>query len=80
MVIRRGDVTDIAWVFARLEMKCFITNQYFTAAASVLSQLSVLGSHKQIWGSVNQGALELSVLQFGRCNFWSDPCIFVCIF
>ena len=31
MVIRRGDVTDIAWVFARLEMKCVITNQYFTA-------------------------------------------------
>ena len=25
-MIRRSDVTDIAWVFARLEMKCLITN------------------------------------------------------
>ena len=26
MVIRRGDITDIAWVFARLEMNCLITS------------------------------------------------------
>ena len=27
MVIRRGDVTDIAWDFVRLEMNCLITYQ-----------------------------------------------------
>ena len=31
MVIRSSDVTDIAWVFARLEMKRLISNQHFTA-------------------------------------------------
>ena len=31
MVIRRGDVTDIAWGFALLEMNCLITNQLETA-------------------------------------------------
>ena len=28
MVIRRGDVTDIAWDFAQLEMNCLITYQW----------------------------------------------------
>ena len=31
MVIRRGDVPDIAWVFALLEMKFLITDQHVTA-------------------------------------------------
>ena len=30
MVIRRGDVTDISWVFAWVEIKCLISNQHFT--------------------------------------------------
>ena len=67
-MIRRGDVTNIAWVFERLEKKCLISNQHFTALliASVISQLSVLASHKN-FGSVAQVAFELYVLQFGRC-------------
>ena len=31
MVIRRRDITDIAWVFARLKMKCLISNERETA-------------------------------------------------
>ena len=31
MVIRRRDVTDIAWIFAPLEMKCLLTHQLDTA-------------------------------------------------
>ena len=36
MVIRRGGVTDIAWIFARLEMKCLKSNQHFTAVVNGL--------------------------------------------
>ena len=32
---RRGEVTDIAWAFARLEMKCLITNQHFTSVVNM---------------------------------------------
>ena len=47
-MIRRGDVIDIAWVFARLEMKGLIANQHLIMLLIwlVISQLSVLGSHK----------------------------------
>ena len=66
-MIRRCDVTDNAWVFAWLEMKCLITNQRDTALTIGLRQitLSVLVSHKINLGSVDQGALELSPAQFG---------------
>ena len=52
MVIRRGDVTDITRIFARLEMRCLITNQHIIALLmdSVISQLGILGSHKTMWG------------------------------
>ena len=57
--LRRGDVTDIARGFARLEIKCLISNQHFTArckCGSVISQLRVLASHKTNFESVAQGA------------------------
>ena len=80
MVIRRGGVTDIAWVFAGLEMKCLITNQHVTGLlAPSYHSLVFRQATKQNLGSVAQGTLELYVLQFGRCNFWSDPCLFGCI-
>ena len=51
-MIRRDDVTDIAWVLVRLEMKCLVSNQHFTVLLiwSVISQLSILANHKQILG------------------------------
>ena len=58
--IRRGGVTDIAWV--------------------PISQLPVLASHKPIWASVDQGALELFLPQIRKCNFLSDPYHFGGIF
>ena len=80
-MIRRRDVTDIAWVFARLKMKCLITNQRGAALnVSVKSQLSVLVSHKPNLGICSPGTRELSLPQLGRCNFLSDPCLFRCIF
>ena len=47
MAFTRGDVTDIEWIFARLEMKCLITSIRYRVVkyGSVISQLSVLGSH-----------------------------------
>ena len=36
MVIRRGDVTDITWVFAQLE-KCLITNQRDTTMLIIMA-------------------------------------------
>ena len=59
LVIRRGDVTDIAWVFAGLEMKCLIAILHFTVRSnygSVISQLRVLATHTENLGSVAQGA------------------------
>ena len=32
------------------------------------------------FGFVAQDTFELYMLQFGRCNFLSDPCVFGCIF
>ena len=41
-MIRRGDVTDIAWVFARLEMKSLISNQHITRVSIALSYYSLV--------------------------------------
>ena len=67
-MIRRHDVTDIAWIFAWLEIKCLITNQRETALIIImsraLSQLSVLASHKPNLGVSGQDTRELSLQQF----------------
>ena len=54
MVIRRGDVTDIVRVFARLEMKCLTTNQRETALIMSPSNHSLVywQATNQIWASV----------------------------
>ena len=77
-MIRRGGVTYIAWVFARLEIKCLISNQHFTHCkyGLVISQLRVLASHKTNFESVAQGALELYMFLFGRCYIFSDLACF----
>ena len=69
-MIRRGGVTDIAWVFARLEIKAsyLINTLPRCNYGSGISQLSVLASPN--FGSVAYGAFELYVLQFGRCYFF----------
>ena len=38
----------------------------------VISQLSVLASHKTNFESVAKGPYELYMFQFGRCHFLSD--------
>ena len=45
--------------------------------SGMLTQLRVLASHK--WASVAQGALEIFFSKI-RSNFFSDTCIFGCIF
>ena len=40
MVIRRLDITDIAWLFALLEMKCLITNQRETVLIICLRHIT----------------------------------------
>ena len=57
-MIRRGGVTDIAWVFAWLEIKWLISHQHFTGCKYGLeiSQLRVLASHKTNFEPVAQGA------------------------
>ena len=54
MVIRRGGVTDIAW----LEIKClYLFNTSLRCKyGAVIAQLSVLASHKTNFESVAQGA------------------------
>ena len=63
-MIRRGGVTDVSWILARLEIKCLISIQHFTACnyGSVISQLRVLANHTGSLGSVAQGALKLDFL------------------
>ena len=55
-----------------------ITQEYFTIKiiSQVISQLSLVGSHKTNLEAVAHGTLELDVLQFGRYHFLSDPCVF----
>ena len=83
-MIRRGGggVTDVPWFLARLEIKCLISIQHFTAFnyGLVLSQLRVLASHTGNLGSVAQGALELEHWKIRKCHFFSDPCVFGYIF
>ena len=55
---------------------CFMVNIFFSA----ISQLRLVGRHYTNLGEVAQGALELDVLPFGRCHFFSDPCVFGYIF
>ena len=71
-----------------LEIKCLISirvSYLFNTSprcnyGSVMSQLRVLASHTGNLGSVAQGAWELEDLLFGRCHFFSDPCVFGYIF
>ena len=63
-MIRRGGVTDIAWIFALGNKVSHIYSTLHRARCSckygndgnVLSQLSVLASHKTNFESVAQGA------------------------
>ena len=48
--------------------ECFMVNIFFSA----ISQLRLVGSHNTNLGVLVQGALELDVLPFGRCHFFSD--------
>ena len=59
-MIRRGDVTDIAWVFAWLEMNCLITLSQEEELIVCLhyTQLGVFCKPQTIWISV---ALELGM-------------------
>ena len=69
MVIRRGDVTDIAWVFARLGMNCLRTNQRDRVGNMSPSNHSLVfwEATNQIWASVVMELMK-SLPQFGRCN------------
>ena len=58
-MIRRGGVTGFPRFLARLEIKCLVSIQHFTARCnydSAISQLRVLASHTGSLGSVAQGA------------------------
>ena len=80
MVIRRGDVTFIAWVFAGFEMNCLITSTGDVLICHLRFTTMCSGKPQINLGICRPDTRELSLLQFGRCNFLSDPCLFVCIF
>ncbi len=72
MVTRRGDLTYNAGFLAWLRKKCLISNQHFTALlwfrnmvpsyGSIISQLSLLASHKTILGQLK------APLNYTYCN------------
>ena len=64
MVIRSGDVTDIAWVFCGVgnEVSHIYSTLHRCNYGSVISQLRVLAIHTESLGSVAQGAVELQAL------------------
>ena len=74
---RKGRVTDVP-LFLGVGNK--VSHIYSSNYGSAISQRRVLASHKTIFESVVQGAWELEDLPFGRCHFWSDPCVFGYIF
>ena len=76
-MIRKGGVTDVPW-FLAIGNK--VSHIYSSNYGSAISQLRVLASHKTNFESVAQGAWELEDLPFGRCHYWSDPCVFCYIF
>ena len=67
--------------FGRLEIKCLITFQHFTAVVIVARLYQSLGCyHNTSLGSVAQGAWKLVSWEIRKCHFWSDPCMFGYIF
>ena len=83
-VIRRGRVTEIA---VTRPLLITITRGGgggggggFTLKNIYISQLRALATHTPIWGRVAQGALDLCLQQIRKCHFFSDPCVFGCIF
>ena len=72
MLIRRGGVTDVPWILARLEIKCLISIQYFTRCnyGSVISQLRVLASHRSKFGVCSSRRLENRALGNGEVPFF----------
>ena len=54
MLIRRGDVTDIAWVFAGLEMNCLITikTRRVDSMPPPCCNYVFWQATNQIWGSI----------------------------
>ena len=56
--------------------ECFMVNIFFSS----ISQFRLVGSHNTNLEVLAQGALELDVLPFGRCHFFSDLCGFGYIF
>ena len=81
-MFRNGGVTDVPRILARLEIKCLISNQPFTACnyGSVISRVRILASHTGNFRSVVQGTSELEELPFWWCHFLSDHCVFGFIF
>ena len=70
-MIRRGGITDVPWILARLEIKClylFNTSPRCNYG-SVITQLRVLASHTGNLGSVAQGAWQLEDLPLGGAIF-----------
>ena len=88
MVIRRGDVTDIAWVFVGLEMNCLISLSpgrsvdyvpplHHTTRCFDKPQTPVLFTH--IWASVVLANVIMFV-KVWEVQYLSDPCLFGYIF
>ncbi len=78
-MIRRGDLTDIVWVFAHW-MKCLISNQHFTAFLIWLRHITTkcLGKPQNFWvySSRRLGIIRVAIWEV---QFLSDPCVFGCI-
>ena len=71
MLIRRGESQRYCVDFSRLEIKCLelMNNRCVDKYVTVISQLSVFVSHKLNLGICRPGTWELSLPQFGSCNF-----------
>ena len=85
MVVRRGGITEIARISVIPPLLTLITlggggGSPEKIQTHDISQLRALANHRPIWGGGAQGALELLLPQIRKCNFLSDPCLFVYIF
>ena len=75
MGIRRGDVPDIAWVFAWLVMKCLISNQQFYGFLIWLRHITAWGVRNPQNNFLVSSSRHLGIILVTdwEVSFLSDP-------
>ena len=78
-----ADTFDINVLFIVCALRWYVKCLYrhlFVEDTSKKARVTKMIASPNLWQKYLQGALELFLLQIRRCNFFSDPYLFGCIF